>query len=309
MNQISKEISVIEFCNDNKLEIINKDKIKITTTIKRPAINRLGLELKGFIENENLNKNIIGWGTVESHWMSSIDKKDLDLTLSKIFNYNPPLVICSKGVSEENKKIIVKNATKFNVPVVFSDLPLSSITTTIGVYLSSFFAQSEFVHGSLIIINSIGVLVIGKSGIGKSEVILDLVQKNHIFVSDDAVLIKRIGNNFIGESPLLTQDILEARGLGLMNIRAIYGEKSIRKSTTIDLVVELEHYEATSQFDRLGNKNLFYLVLGGKINKIKIPVTPGRSVSSLVEAAVNLHISKLNGIDALEIIQNREKER
>lgn len=299
-------VNVLELCEENKLEVINREFVKIWSNIQRPAINRAGLELKGYFYKESaIAKNIIGWGTSESNWMLSISDTERNEALENLISKKPPLIICSSGVVEENRKIIIKIATKYKIPVVLSEIPLSSLTTTIGVYLAEKFAQTEFVHGSLIIINGVGVMIIGASGIGKSEVILELIQKNHIFVSDDAIFIKRIGNNFIGYSPEITKDILEARGLGLLDIRTIYGDKSIRNKTNIDLVVELKKSEQISEFDRIGNKNLSYSILGGKINKIDIPIKAGRSASSLVVAAANLLISKQNGIDALNIIQER----
>lgn len=306
--EINQEISVLELCQENKLEVANEKFIKNWGNIRRPAINRAGLELKGYFYSENsISKNIIGWGTSESNWMSSISEKEREQSLNTLMSKKPPLIICSSGVSEENRKLIIKIATKYEIPVVLSDIPLSSHTTTIGVYLAEKFAQIEFVHGSLIIINGVGVMIIGASGIGKSEVILELIQKDHIFVSDDAIFIKRIGNNFIGYSPEITRDILEARGLGLLDIRTIYGDRSMRAKTNIDLVVELNHSEDIIEFDRIGNKNLSYSILGGKIRKINIPVKAGRSASSLVVAAANLFISKQNGIDALKIIEERSK--
>jgi HPr kinase/phosphorylase len=239
--------------------------------------------------------------------MLSISSEERENALDTLICKKPPLIICSSGVSEENKKVVIEIATKHEVPVVLLDIPLSSLTTTIGVYLAEKFAQTEFVHGSLIIINGVGVMIIGASGVGKSEVILELIEKEHIFVSDDAIFIKRIGNNFIGYSPEITKDILEARGLGLLDIRTIYGDRSIRTKTNIDLVVELIQSKDIVDFDRIGNKNLSYSILGGKISKMNIPVKAGRSASSLVVVAANLLISKQSGIDALKIIEERSR--
>lgn len=300
-----KKINVKTLCKDNKLRIINKNQIKKFSYVYRPAINRAGLELKGFAIASDIKKNIIGWGTTESNFMDTLDLKDLEQILDTIFHFKPPLIICSVGVNKKNKQTILKIASNNNIPVVFPELHLSDVATTLGVYLASIFAQDIQVHASLIIINGIGVLVIGDSGIGKSEAILDLIQKNHIFVSDDAVIVKKIGLLFYGQSPEITKDILEARGIGLIDIRKIYGEKSIKTSSTIDLVVKLTQYHEGTEFDRLGNFNSSYRILGSKIPMIQIPVRSGRSISSLIEAAVNVHIAKQNNIDALETILNR----
>lgn len=302
------KISVSKLCLENKLEIINKKNIRKDNYIYRPAINRAGLELNGFFNEDSLSKNIIGWGTNESNLMDTFNNDKLEKILTKIFSLSPPLIICSSGVNNRNKNMIIKKATESAIPVVLSEMPLSSITTTISIYLSSIFAKFVQVHASLIIINGVGVMIIGDSGVGKSEAVLDLIHKNHTFVSDDAVIVRRIGNNFLGSSPELTKDILEARGLGLIDVRKIYGEKAIRPSAFIDLVIELKHFSEDDTFDRLGNKNLYYSLLNGKIDMLKIPVRSGRNVSSLIEAAVNLYIARQNNVNALETIQNRSKE-
>ncbi|MGL5521769.1 MAG: HPr(Ser) kinase/phosphatase [Metamycoplasmataceae bacterium] len=306
--ETEKKILTSKACFDNKLKIINEEYARKDVYIQRPAISRTGLAFIGFLNENDISKNVIGWGTIESNWMDKQTKKDLVKIIQSIFILNPPLVICSTGMNEKNKKIILEIANKNKVPLCFPELKTSFINTTLGVYLSSFFAQTEFIHGSLIIINGVGVLIIGKSGIGKSEIILDLLHKNHVFVSDDAVIVKKVGNSFFGESPEITQDLLEARGLGLMNICSIYGTKAIRKTTQIDLVIELDLLDSSSSFDRLGNKNLYYSILNGKINKIKIPITPGRNASSLVEAATYLYITKQYGEDVIDLIEKRTKK-
>ena len=139
---------------------------------------------------------------------------------------------------------------------------------------------------------------------------LELIQRGHQFVCDDAVNIKRIGNEFIGYSPEITKDILEARGLGLIDIKAIYGDRAVRDRTKISLVVELKQPDSqhSVEFDRLGNENDYYLILGGKINKVSIPVRLGRNLASLIEVATNLFASKQGGTDALGIINQRQMD-
>ncbi len=301
----SEFINVIDLCNDNSLEIINKENIKKWREIKRPSINRVGLEISGLFENtDSLDKNIIGFGTRESNIMDSIKAKELEENLKKIFEQLPPLVICSNGVKDKNKKLILKWANKYETPVVFASTKLSFTTTTVGIYIAEKFAPEDFVHGSLVEINGIGVLIVGQSGVGKSEAVIELLQRGHMFVSDDSVIIKRVGNNYFGSSPQITKNILEARGLGLINIGSIYGEKAIKEKSSIDLVIELKKDEQFN-FDRLGNEDHYYEVLGGKIRKILIPVKLGRNTASLIEVATYLFISRKRGISSFKEIQER----
>lgn len=303
----TNEIDVQKLCIDNGLIIVNKDSIKSWNTIKRPAINRVGFELLGHFYNNDISMNIIGFGTMESKFMDTINDDELSKKLVNIFKHHPPLIISSINVNDRNKSIILKEATKYNIPVVFTETQLSFIITTLGAYISEFFAPLEFVHGSLVIINSIGVLIIGDSGVGKSEAVLELVQRGHTFVSDDSVNIKRIGNKFVGSSPEITKNFLEARGLGLIDMKLIYGNRSIKEKANINLVVELKHSEKDDNihFDRLGNEENYFNVLGGKINKIIIPVRSGRNVASLIEVATNLFETKQQGFDILNTIKHR----
>lgn len=302
----TKSINVLQFCNDNQLEVYNKDSIKKWRDIKRPSINRIGLEILGYFDNDSLSKNIIGLGTRESNMMDSLSADVLENNLTKIFSKEPPLVICSNGVSEKNKNLILKYCQKFDTPIVLADTSLSFLITNIGIYIAEFFAPETFVHGSLVVVNGVGVLIIGDSGIGKSEAVIELIQRGHIFISDDSVIIKRFGHNFIGTSPKITQNFLESRGLGLINIKKIYGEKSIKNKTNIDLVIELKKDDSFN-FDRLGNENYFYETLNGKIKKILLPVRLGRNAASLIEIATLLFFSKKDGVDAYTEIQERIK--
>lgn len=302
----TKSINVLQFCSDNQLDVYNKDSINNWRDIKRPSINRIGLEILGYFDNDSISKNIIGLGTRESNMMDSLSADALENNLTKIFSKEPPLVICSNGVSEKNKNLILKYCKKFETPIVLSDTSLSFLITNIGIYIAEFFAPETFVHGSLVVVNGVGVLIIGDSGIGKSEAVIELIQRGHIFISDDSVIIKRFGHNFIGTSPKITQNILESRGLGLINIKKIYGEKSIKNKANIDLVIELKKDDSFN-FDRLGNENYFYETLNGKIKKILLPVRLGRNAASLIETATLLFFSKKDGVDAYTEIQERIK--
>ena len=303
-------IDVQKLCADNGLEIVNASAIQQWKPILRPAMNRANFELLGHFYSENFNLNIIGWGTTESNYMDRIAESQLVSILDRIFQARPPLVICSRGVNARNRQIILTQATNNRVPLVFIDTQLSFLMTTMGIYIAQYFAPEQFVHGSLVIINGLGVLITGNSGIGKSEAVLELIQRGHQFVCDDAVNIKRIGNEFIGYSPEITKDILEARGLGLIDIKAIYGDRAVRDRTKISLVVELKQPDSqhSVEFDRLGNENDYYLILGGKINKVSIPVRLGRNLASLIEVATNLFASKQGGTDALGIINQRQMD-
>jgi HPr kinase/phosphorylase len=204
--------------------------------------------------------------------------------------------------------VVQKIATKYNVPVADSNLSVTEIQSTLGIYLLNHFSPSKNVHASLAIVNNVGVLIVGKSGVGKSEALLELIQNNHTFVSDDTVIIKKLGRSLFGYPSDLTKNFLESRGIGLIDVPYIYGVKAIKDSTEIQFVVELTETKEAYTFDRLGDDEDFYEALGSSIPKVFLPVKSGRTISSLIEAAVNVFLAKKEGLDPLSVISKRSKE-
>lgn len=290
-----------------ELNVINSDAINEYRYITEPAIKRVGLELSGKMKNDKVGRNMIGWGTSEAIFFESIGKEKALKAMHQVFKYSPPLVILSKGFSQRQIEWVLLEANKHKIPVVFINSSLSTITSTIGTYLSEFFAKEIQIHGCLVSINNTGVMIIGPSGSGKSEAVLDLIQRGYSFISDDAVLIKQVGNRFIGRSPEITKSLLEVRGIGLIDIGFTYGIKVMSESTSIDLVVELMPDAVQDQLDRLGINQLSHHILEGSIDKIQIPIKEGGAVSSLIEATVSTYIARKNGIRVLDIINERSK--
>ena len=288
-----------------KLKLENPKDANIEKNIDGPAIHRLGLELAGLVAPNSKSKKIIGWGTTENNWLAKMTQKEAKEKIQSILSKDTPLILCSTGVKPKVLKLIIESTKEFNVAVAKVNSHLSGIRSNIGMYLQKYFAKAEDVHGSLVIVNGIGVMIIGKSGIGKSEAVLELIQKGHTFVSDDTVVVKRIGNEFIGEPSEITKNFLEARGLGFVDIKDIYGAKSVREATNIELVIELLPASELNKVDRLGNQDLKYKIHNGFISKIQIPVENGRSLSALIEAGTNVYYAKKQGVDPLSVIKGR----
>ena len=289
------------------LEVSNEEFADLNRVINGSAIHRLGLELVNAVKITDGNKNVVGWGTKENSYLTSLAPEERVISLKRVLSIDTPLVLLSMGVSEEISNLIEDVCNEYNIPLVKSKLHLSYVSMTIGLYIVKFLAESTTIHGSLVVVNGIGVMIIGKSGIGKSEAVLELIQKGSSFVCDDSVVVKRIGTDFIGEPAKLTKDFLEARGIGLIDIPKIYGFKSTSDFANIDLVIELLPSEDLNKVDRLGNMGLKYEVLGGEIDKVQIPVENGRTLSALIEAATNVYIAKIHGHNPLEIISERNK--
>ncbi|WP_029906410.1 HPr(Ser) kinase/phosphatase [Mycoplasmopsis opalescens] len=304
----NKEILVTKIIKKFNLDIINKDFITEFHSIYEPAIKRVGLELAGVKTARLYNRNIICWGTNESVYLEQAGEQDALAKIENILTQVPPLMILSKGVSEKVKEWVLKIANKYIIPVNFSKMSTSQVVTSIGTYLSDYFANQEMVHGSLVSVGGVGVLIVGESGSGKSEATLDLVQRGNIFISDDSVLIKQIGSNFYGTSPEITKDFIEVRGIGLIDVKFTYGIRSVTEGSVIHLVVELVTIKDNTfhNFDRLCIEYQKYPILNGSIRKIQIPVKQGFSAASLIEAAVSSYLAKKEGLDIIREINRRK---
>ncbi|MCP4336339.1 MAG: HPr kinase/phosphorylase [Mycoplasma sp.] len=287
------------------IPIKNKENIKEYINITAPGIYRAGLELNGFHVSKN-QKNIIIWGTKEQSWFDNFSKEESLKNIDRVLSVCPPLLILSTGIKESLKEEILKICNKYNVPMASTDIHVSEISSLLSIQLAEEFAPSERVHACLVEIDGVGVMINGNSGIGKSEAVIELIQAGFNFISDDTVIIKRIGTKFIGAPSEITNGFLEVRGLGLIDVPYIYGTRTIREKTEIQLVIELvENDNKKDNEDRLGIKKNYFEILGSKIPKVIVPVKQGKSVTSLIIAAVNLFIADKQGHKPLKEITKR----
>ena len=305
-----KKMLIKEVLEVFEMEVFNPKEADTSKEVLSPSIHRKGLQLAGIETSSEteIKKTIVGWGTKEQRFLSNLSKEDAVKAIDNVLSKDTPLVLLSVGVKPDVRDIVVECANKLQIPVVDTKLHLSVLATTISYFLIRHFAETKGVHASLVIVNGVGVMITGKSGIGKSEAVLELIQEGHSFVSDDTVILKRIGRTFFGYPAKITQGLLEARGIGLINIPHIYGMRSVKDYSEVELVVELIASEEMDEPDRLGTKELKYNVLGSHIALMQIPVNKGRTVSSLIEAATNVYLAKKDGQDAIKIIMKRERE-
>lgn len=299
------KLTVKKIINDLELIIENPQFAELDRLVTITGVHRLGLELAGVYETSHSDNQIIGWGTKESKWLSSLSTEKSEEALRRVLTNKNPLIILSSGVTGKIKSQIIKIANEFGIPVSCVTYHLSYVMSSINWYLAKILAPSIDVHGSLVVVYGIGVMIVGPSGIGKSEAVLELIQDGHQFISDDTVTIAQIGTDFYARAAAITKGYLEARGIGLIDVQHMYGAQTVKDDTSLQLVIELVPGSQMNELDRLGNQNLRYKIFDADVQLIQIPVDQGRNVATLIKAATSAFISKKHGYDALSIIQER----
>ncbi|MDJ1646756.1 HPr(Ser) kinase/phosphatase [Mycoplasma phocimorsus] len=310
MNNQINPIRVKYIIDQYRLHVLNEEFADTSKNIYSPSIKRGGLEIAGFSDPTFIRRNIIAWGTSEYAYFKKLGKDETIILLKRILSPKSPIIILSSGFKEgEILQAVLQVANEYKISVALQSYwSQSTIVSNIGVYLSEHFAKRVVIHGCLCVVNNVGVGILGPSGFGKSEALLDLVIKGSTFVSDDSIIIKQVGKRFIGSSPEITKGFLEVRGIGLIDIKLTYGNKVFKESTDIELIVELVDTKFDYSLDRLGISNLKYEVLDGWIPKMQIPIRRGANVSALIETAVNTFLARKNGVDILSELNRRAGE-
>ena len=202
-------------------------------------------------------------------------------------------------------------ANEFGVPVFRTGLRTSNFMAEVIWYLQQELAERTTLHGVLVDVYGEGLLIMGESGIGKSETALELLKRGHRLVADDAVIVKKVSHRaLIGYAPALLQDLLELRGIGIINVRELYGVGVIKREKVIDMVIQLETWNGEAEYDRLGLSDEYMDILGNKVLCKSVPIRPGRNLAMICEsAAINHRQKKLSGRDAAQELQERLKNQ
>jgi HPr kinase/phosphorylase len=261
-------------------------------TISTYDINRPGLTLAGDYDFFDYEK-IQVFGRGEYHYLvKMINNQELQ-SIEHFFSY--PVSCCIFSHGNEPPPLFLEMAEKAEVPVLVSSLPTNTMNTRLTKILEDAFAPRTSTHGVLVEVFGVGILIIGKSGVGKSECALELVERGHRLVADDVVDIISISDTLlIGSGAKLIRHHMEIRGLGIINIKQLFGVGAIRDKKQIQLVVSLEDWNSKKEYDRLGLEESVYTILGVEVPQLTIPVRPGRNIPILIEtAAMNFRLAKL----------------
>lgn len=280
---------------DNNLTVLAGEN-GLDNYVESDLLSRLGVELAGFFDFFD-PKRIVLMGTKETTFFRQLSASIQESRVDKLFSYYPPAFIFSQLV--EVPQIFIDYGNKFNIPILKSPLRTTASGSKITTYLQDKLAPRLSIHGVLLDINGMGTLITGKSGIGKSEIALELVKRGHQLISDDRVEIfqKDVGV-LIGSAPKILERYMEIRGIGVVDVVSMFGAGAYRENKKIRLVVELEKWEEGKFYDRIGLENLTNKYFDTEVKKIIIPVSPGRNVATLVEAAAMNEKLKFMGVNS-----------
>ena len=284
------------------LEIVHQSSDYHEINLLSADVNRPGLQLAGYLEDFPY-KRLQVIGSVEYTYLTGLDSKLQYERFRGILSYSIPAVIFSYNV--DINQDILDLADYYDKTVLRSPAKTTKLISDISDELEYQLAPRSNVHGELLEVFGIGVLIMGKSSVGKSETALDLVNRGHRLVADDMVDIMAIDNKVIGESPDNIRHYMEIRGLGIVNVRRLYGTGSVKESSQVDLVIELEQWKEDYEYDRLGLDDHYIELLDVKLPHIVVPVRAGRNLAMIVEVAAMNQREKNFGYNAARVMTNK----
>lgn len=271
--------------------------------IREPTVNRPGLALTGFNKYFAM-KRVQVFGNAEYYYLRSLSKEERAARYASLLHYAIPCVVFSRDLKPDAQFLAA--AEKANVPVFQTSLITVKFINTATIALELMFAPRGTEMGSMVDILGVGVIIKGESGIGKSECVLALVERGYSLVSDDITLVTLVdGRKVMGTSKELTRNLMEVRGIGIVDVASMFGVKSIRKEKRVDLVVSLKLWDEVQDVDRLGMEQAFTKILGIDIPHMIIPVRPGRDLARLVEVAAFHTKLRMSGLNPARELNDR----
>ncbi|MDD3235072.1 MAG: HPr(Ser) kinase/phosphatase [Candidatus Cloacimonetes bacterium] len=295
-----KEITVRDFFDAKKkdlaLSLITEPET-LNKKLSSPHVNRPGLALSGFLEVFSSDR-IQVFGETEVRYLQSLHEDDLIAKIRAVFKTDIPCIIVSKGLTLPPVTEYIAN--DLNIALLSSRLSTINLIEHLSRYLHDVFALEKTLHATLVDVFGLGILLTGKSGIGKSECALDLVHRGHSLIGDDLITLRYLDDQLLGKPGRDFGHFMEIRGVGFVNAERMFGIERTRKQKSIDLQIELMPWQENMDYERIGLSNSYAEHLGVKIPIIFLPVSPGKNVSVIVEVAAMNMILKGVGYDAAE---------
>lgn len=271
-----------------------------------PDINRPALQLAGYFDRfDSVRVQIIG--VVEHTYLETLSAERKKEIYKELFSYGIPCLIYTTNLVPDEE--LIRQAEATGTPVLSTTKTTSPFQAEIIRWLNVQLAPCISIHGVLVDVYGVGVLIRGESGIGKSELALELIKRGHRLVTDDAVEIRKVSDDtLVGNAPSITKHLLELRGIGIIDIKSLYGVQSVKETQNIDLVITLEEWEKGKEYDRLGMEEEYTEFLGNKVKCHTIPIRPGRNLAVIVESTSINHRQTQMGYNAAEELYRRLQE-
>lgn len=283
---------------------VTGDKKSLDRWVSVPDLNRPGLELSGFFNKPSEMKRILIMGDKELTYIEGLDEKTQQERFTMMLKTEAPMLVLSRD--RECPPVLKEVATQLNFPIFKSALPSYRLMVDLVTFLDEKLAPSDSLHGVFISVFGKGVLIVGESGMGKSEVALELIRRGHVLVADDRVDVARVHNRLTGHSPDLLYGMLEIRGIGIIDVIKMFGASALLQSASIDMVIRLEKYDNTKEYRRVGDdREVFTNILEIEVPTIELPVKEGRTIAILVESAVTNFQLKQAGFNSAEEFDRR----
>lgn len=295
-------VTLDQLIEELDLEVIYKATDAIDVKIYSPEIYRPGLPATGYFEKFAPDRlQVIG--NSEWHYYNDLEDGERYDSLDKFLAYPIPALIFSRNL--EIFPEVLELSEKHNRTILRTDVATSKLINALINQINYHIAPSTTVHGVLMEVHGIGVILTGKSSVGKSETALELIIRGHRLISDDTVEIKKVEGQLRGESPNLTRHFMEIRGIGILDIERLYGVGAVKEYEYIDMVIELELWDEDKVYDRIGLDEEKEEILNVKIPRVTIPLRPGRNTAMIVEVAARNNRQKRLGYNAAEVLNDR----
>ena len=274
--------------------------------IQVPDINCPALQLTGYFDHFDSERvQIIGY--VEYTYLETLPDEKKKEMYAQLLSYGIPCIVYCRNM--EPDEMFLRMANEMKVPIFQSSKQTSAFTAEVIRWLNVELAPCISIHGVLVDVYGVGVMIMGESGIGKSEAALELINRGHRLVTDDVVEIRKVSDDtLVGTAPDITRHFIELRGIGIVDVKSLFGVQSVRETQTIDLVINMEEWDKNREYDRLGLKEEYTEFLGNKVVCHSIPIRPGRNLAIIVESAAVNHRQKQMGYNAAEELYRRVQE-
>ena len=300
---MAEKIKLQKFVDNYELKNLTPEVDFSQVKVHLPELNRPALQLAGYFDNFDKERvQMVGY--VEYTYLESLSDERKKFIYEKLMACGIPCLIYCKNLVPDD--ILLETAIKYQVPVFSTDKKTSAFYAEAVRWMKVQLAPTISIHGVLVDVYGEGVLIMGESGIGKSEAALELIRRGHRLVTDDVVEIKKVSDEtLIGQAPDITRHFIELRGIGIIDVKTVFGVECVKNTQQIDMVIKLEEWNRNKEYDRLGLTEEYTEFLGNKVVCHSIPIRPGRNLAVIVETAAVNHRQKKMGYNAAVELYNR----